>query len=372
MMKFKFTILVALLSLTVTSAHAYTFRFMLQKEPIHTDMAIKAWQCVMEHPDANEFDCDNYIPSEKLPNELVVNNNPLTLNQSDIYYASIWADDPVRELQKRKLHKVALWTFRLIGDKCADLKDGLPDGVRCTAHYGNMQFMHSMEHESNLSPKETQQAILDWAEFSYKVALNEKDANGDYFTEQKHCEYFNEENPSKFQKSMLPGGPTGFPCDDGDTEIPWTLGTIFSFNCWLRSSTCWEYSGLNDPRTRKAALGAILHMIQDSYAKGHTSRGNDVQAAINTMECAPIEQFQNYSIQNHETHSEGDKYPILSDNCASSEIHGPVTATAEIIRLFSQDKSPAVVKQYLADHVFVLAADDKLRGAGATDLMTTE
>lgn len=356
------------------TVNAYTFKFLGQKEPVHTDMALKAWKCVVEHPDENEFDCDSYTSQKGLSKSLKANVNPLVFDQDDIYYAVIWADDPVRELQKKKLHKAALWTFRLLGDKCADLKNGLPDGVRCTAHYGNMQFLHSMEGTSDLPAEQTQQAILDWLTFAYKVAINQKDAEGIYFTEQKHCEYFDVDTPSRFQKSMIPAGPDGFPCGDGDTKRPWTLGTIFSFNCWVRSEMCWEYSGVNDPRTRKAALGAIMHAVQDSYAKGHTSRGNDSMELVNKIECSPIEQFQNYSIQNHDIHGEGDRPPTLGDSCfvAENPIHGPVTATAEILRLFSQSVSPSKLRKYLADHVFLLAENEKLKNSGTTELMKAE
>lgn len=365
------TLVSVLFLCALCTSEAYTFRFLGQKEPVHTDMSIKAWQCVLEHPDENGFNCDNYTPSAQIPTSLIANTNTLSLNEKDIYYAVIWADDPARELQKKKLHKALLWTFRLISDKCNDLKSGLPDGIRCTAHYGNMQFMHSMENVKDLPAEQTQQAILDWLTFAYKVAINKKNSKGEFFTEQKYCQYFGVENPSKFQKSMLPAGLNGFPCGEGDSKTPWTLGTIFSFNCWVRSETCWEYSGSNDPRTRKAALGAIMHAIQDSYAKGHVSRGNDTRDLINKIECSPIEQFQDYSSQNHDLHGKGDKDPTLSESCSNKNnvIHSPVTATAEVIRLFKQDASPEKVRQYLEDHVFLLASSEKLKNSGSTELM---
>ena len=372
MIKIGIRLAVAILFITPLIAKAYTFRFLGQKDPIHTDMSIKAWQCVLEHPGENEFDCDNYQPSQNLPKSLNANVNLLALDEKDIYYASIWADDPVRELQIKKLHKVALWTFRLVDDKYADLKDGLPDGMRCTAHFGDMQFMHSMEGSPNLSAKETQQAILDWLTFAYDVAVNKKDSDGRHFTEQEHCTYFDVENPSKFQKSMIPAGADRFPCGEERAKNPWTLGTIFSFNCWIRSETCWEYSGVNDPRTRKAALGAIFHAIQDSYAKGHTSRGNDTVDSINEIECSPIEQFQNYSIKDHDKHGNGDMpAPTLAASCSTPDnpIHGPVTATAEVLRLFTQNASSDTVRNYLKSHVFLLAEESKLKNSGTTELM---
>lgn len=360
-------LILCMLPMTVS---AYTFQFMLMKDPVHTDMSIKAWQCVMEYPDTNGFDCDNYTPKEGLPETLTINANQLTIDKSDIYYASIWADDPIRELRKRKFHRAILWTIRLVGDKCRNLKDGLPDGLRCTAHYGSMQFMHAMESENQLPAMQTHAAILEWLRFAYEVASNKQNASGKHFTEQKHCDYFNVDSPSKFQQSMLPRGASGFPCSD-DMERPWSVGTIFSFNCWFRSESCWEYTGTNHPMVRKAALGAILHAVQDSYAQGHTSRGNTSEELINQIDCAPIEQFQNYSLQNHDQHGKADKTPTLGPSCLEdgNPIHGPVTASAEILRLFSQNATPDEVLNYLTNHVFVLAANNKLKLAGTSVLM---
>lgn len=371
MLKLPATFTVLILLIAPIQVLAFTFEFIGIKDPVHTDMAIQALNCAVTYPDDDSVNCETLDSPKQSPTLHKSAVNPITVTEDDIYYGVIWADDPLRELRKRKLHRVLLWTFRLTFDQCKDLQSGLPDGIRCTAHYGNMQFMHAMEGENAAPASKTQEAILDWIEFAYKVALNDTLDNSQHFRTTLHCDYFNAESPSKLQQSMIPNGVNRFPC--GELERPWTVGTIFSFNCWFRSETCLEFTHENAKTTRIAALGAILHTIQDSFAKGHTSRGNDSLALLNQIECAPIAQFQNYKDQDHDTHGDADEMPLTySETCFNADgslpsIHGPITASAQVLRIFKNHADPAKLRQYLKEHVFVLTDDAK--PAGSTDLM---
>jgi len=353
---------------------AFQFEFLWIKDPVHQDMAEFALNCFIKNPSKHRFICEgnDFVDGPKFYQGDVSQLDKLTV--SDIREAVTWSDDPVRELRKRKPHKVLLWTFRLIGDECGNYRGGLKDGLRCTTHYGNLQFMHSMESLKDESPIETQKAILDWVEYAYNVALNQKKEAG-YNNDNDYCTYFKSDNPSKFQKAMAPQNTDAsyqFPCNQSD-NTPWQLGTFFALSCWWGSSICSEYTYGNNYLVRKSALGAVLHAIQDSYAKGHTSRGNDKIDRINTFECAPIRQFQLYTEQDHEAHGEADTYPKPSVSCLnlnSDDIDGPVTASAEVIRLFFSNENSGVVRKYLAEHVFKLSKNADL--AGVTKLFELE
>ncbi len=364
------TLLLLLISFILSShTYAFHFEFLFIKDPVHQEMAEKALRCVAENPQINEMNCENFNvkgTSKRIDFDI---NEMTELTVDDIQEAITWADDPVRELRKRKFVRALLWTFRLLGDECEGKRGGLKDGLRCSTHYGDFQFMHSMENEDGISAEETQKAILDWIEYSYKVAINKQDSIG-FYNDNDYCDFFSVKNQTKFQKAMRPTNSAGiseFPCKVID-DTPWELATPFAFSCTLGSVNCTEYSNGNDFLVRKAALGAVLHAIQDSYAKGHASRGNDVADAINTYECSPIRQFQLYTKQDHDKHGDADKTPTPSNDClnAENDIHGPVTASAEVIRLFSQGAESKTVIEYLKEHVYKLA--DTTYPSGTTNL----
>ncbi|WP_340677122.1 hypothetical protein [Paraglaciecola sp.] len=349
------------------NVHAFQFEFLFIKDPVHQDMAEKALKCVALHPDANEINCES-IDVSAAPEYINLDINGMTtLSVADIRESVVWADDPVRELRKRKLHKSLLWVFRLLANECKDLRDGLKDGLRCSTHYGPLQFMHAMESVEQRPAKDTQKTILDWIEYSYKVAVNTADATG-YFNDKDYCSHFEMQEDSAFKNAMFPQDASGnalFPCNQHD-DTPWQLGTVFSFSCWFGSVVCSEYSFGNNYVARKAALGAILHAIQDSYSKGHTSRGGDSEEAINRYECSAIDQFQLYTEQNHDKHTEADTAPKdVSAVCflENEDIHGPIRASAEIIRLFKQGEAADKVVSYLSKHVFLLTNDAKKSGS---------
>ncbi len=347
-------------------AFAYQFEFLNIKDDVHQRMAEQALLCFTSNPGKHRFSCDGKTFSTAPDVYLGSVNGLNLLTVDDVRRAVVWPDDPVRELSVTKIPRAALWAFRLVVDQCKKYRAGIQDGLRCSSHYGSLQFMHAMEGLKGESAKETQKAILDWSVFAYRVAVNKQDSSG-YYNDKDYCEFFAKEPRSKFVNAMSPqdlDGGAQFPCQKKDSS-PWQMSTPFALSCTWGSATCAEYTYGNNFIVRKAALGAILHVIQDSYAKGHASRGNDV--AINTYECAAIRQFQVYTEQDHERHAQADTYPYPSTACISGEadVDGPVTASAEVIRMFFANEDESKLRAYLADHVFKLA--DDLKEAGATD-----
>ncbi len=378
-MWFKYAIAMVTFALCNASlAYAYEFEFAFYGNPVHTDMAARAVRCAASAKSIEEItDCEN---QRLVAVQTVVeseNGDTIPISIADMESAVIWSDDPIRELRWYKFYRVPIWVYRIAEDECAGKLEGLEHGLRCSSHYGPFQFLHAMESETSLPADQTLATILAWIEYAYAVAMNEK-RGGTYHNDRPYCETLSAEYGSneKFLRAMMPDGHDGYPCKkDGPA---WRISTPFSFSCFLRSTSCRETIQPNDAGIRKAALGSILHVIQDSYAKGHTSRGRDSLEFIDRIERAPIKQFQIYGDQNHECHKKADKLAPVED-CNGSEqcaypvgpasyaIDGPITASAKILKYYSVGAKWRVVERYLRKHVFVL--DGERSGAGTTELM---
>lgn len=345
----------------IYKSYAYEFQFLGMGNPVHEQLTEAALRCVIENSNDNFTNCENFIPSTRnmtLPLDI---NGMNELTVEDLVYAVRWPDDPVRELRGYKLLKIPLWGAHMRYAKCKGKRDGFEDGLRCSSHYGPAQFMHSMEGKYHEMPSETKNVILDWISFSYQVSVN-KQENGKYFSETDYCDYFsNLPSETYFKQVMYPNGGNGFPCKVKDSD-PWRVSTPFSLSCSIGVYNCTEWNGVNDLRVRRAALGAILHAIQDSYANGHTMRGEVNHENINQYSCSAIKQFQVYSKQNADKHKHADLKAEPSINCLNpslndDSVHGPITASAHIIRLFKNKAIPTEIYSYLEKHVFVTNAN---------------
>lgn len=362
-------LLVAFLLFSSSRVFSYEFEFLGMGSPVHDQLTEKALRCIMENENDVFTNCESFRPTNNKRALKVDVYGMKELAVDDLVLAARWSDDPVRELRGYKLLKVPLWGAQMRYVKCKGSREGLKDGLRCSSHYGPAQFLHSMEGQLNKSPEVTRNAILDWVEFSYQVAVNAKVA-GKHFVEEEYCSYFSGLDDDKyFKRIMYPGDGNDFPCNQDD-ETPWRVSTPFSFSCSVGVYNCTEWNGVNDMRVRRAALGAILHAIQDSFSQGHASRVGENTDSVNKYSCAPIKQFQVYGEQDSEKHTDSDVKASPSDNCLSPSlnqggVHGPITASAHVIRLF-KNKSPAKdVRDYLARHVFVV--NDGALLAGSTE-----
>jgi len=349
--------LVVLMSVSFSHVEAFEFSFLGIKDPVHEKFSKLALRCLIENPEVEFADCESFVPKSKARKFQTSINNFGWLTTKNISNAVKWPDDPVRELRPYKILKMPVWLAHMSLKKCKNLKGGLKHGLRCSSHYGPAQFLHSMEFQKGEPIENTHSAILDWIEYSYLVASNEKEGEN-YFLQKNYCEFFQNRKSSYFRDVMYPNNGQDFPCNQTD-ETPWLVGTPYSFSCSIGIANCMSYKGENDKRIRLAALGAILHTIQDSYAKGHTHRGGESDDQINLYDCTPIKRFQVYGEQNTKRHGQADQTPLAGSSCSDAKInqtsiHGPITASSHILRLFSAGKPAIEVREYLAKHVFVI------------------
>jgi hypothetical protein len=96
------------------------------------------------------------------------------------------------------------------------------------------------------------------------------------------------------------------------------------------------YHSKNNFELRRRALGSILHLVQDSYAKGHTVREDWESGDLYNANSGRIRYFQDYAEQDGHKHGE---YDTNEENPAHwQEIPGSLAAykrTSEIINLFN-------------------------------------
>ena len=190
------------------------------KQSIHEDMAIAA-----------------FIGS-KLPFPKGTEYNNLNPNQWEYMRGLIWSDDPTCLLfvdspesnNQLGLGKEFLQEFFL----------GPEFGITKRSHFGDLQFLHGMGSQTNEDPNVTKKNMIAWLEVVYKLAIGQDVSEADRLDKRF---------PDLFNASSNPSGNVD-------------LRHLFL-------GTTPSYRKANIPRR---ALGHCLHMIQDSYAVGHTLR----------------------------------------------------------------------------------------------------
>ncbi|KAF4965852.1 hypothetical protein FSARC_6372 [Fusarium sarcochroum] len=109
------------------------------------------------------------------------------------------------------------------------------------SHYGDLQFLHCMASNRGEDPDETKEKVMVWMEVMYKLATGEDGINPDMEVSKTKL--------TKFcpVRSLPP--------------------QYLSLAYFLAKTS--QFEGLD---IRRRALGSMFHVIQDSYAIGHTRR----------------------------------------------------------------------------------------------------
>jgi hypothetical protein len=133
------------------------------------------------------------------------------------------------------------------------------------SHFGDLQFIHSMASQKDEPAEDTQRRMLGWAEFTWRVMRGELSLETDM--------------------SAVPVAPVAerFKKTALRVQDLFTLGNVS-----LR-----RYLG-------DVAFGSLLHMVQDSFAKGHSERRDPIfqQKCVGGNEAAPgaIREFHVYGL----------------------------------------------------------------------------
>jgi len=165
--------------------------------------------------------------------------NNLDKKQWEYFRGVIWPDDPSCLLFKNLPDSNS--TFGLGAEFLNDFWSSDPNLMTQRSHFGNLQFLHGMATKLDEAPNETKAKLLQWFEVMYKLAVG---GEGVTENDQLH-QWF----PGSFSATSTPTGDR-------------TLRDLLL-------STTPDYRKVDISRR---ALGVCLHMIQDSYAVGHTLR----------------------------------------------------------------------------------------------------
>lgn len=255
--------------------------------------------------------------------------------QGAYWEAVRWSDDPTRQLKS-----VFTWPkFAIVVQfRCPKLvtQQGFFAGLSCGSHHGQMQFMHSMASSQNETSAETKQLIRGWSKYAFRIATGQIELNDNY------CQTATE-NADQAANKLAPEGLSY--CEDREVNgthfDAWTARTLFAFHCdkMFSSVSCDVLENDADKEiARIAAIGALLHLIQDSFSQSHAMRGpiGDGKLYDSKIECLPVQRFYYYG-DNKDTHSSADKAPNTSDSCAlSATILDPVTAGARLLYFVDQ------------------------------------
>lgn len=160
-------------------------------------------------------------------------------------------------------------------------------------HFGDLQFFHAMASRDGEATCETQRRITIWAEFAWRVAL------GEYGL----ATLLREVKVPGFNELM--GRPD------------WRVQDLFTYGIdRVRSSI------------KQVAFGSLLHLMQDSFAKGHTDRLEptyDAHCSGTGAEThlAPgrIREFHAYNNQDHKIHKTYDSRAELMAHIANTRPH---------------------------------------------------
>lgn len=181
------------------------------------------------------------------------------------------------------------------------------------SHFWDMQFLHGMACVVGEAPATTRQRALMWAEFMYKVAVGQP-VSGSNTTDRS--------NPNVVAATLLksvqiPPSPSA-----GQS----TIASYFSSATNPASSATIGYLlTRNDPydnlKMGRRAIGSVMHLIQDSFARGHTRRvllnpDDVVGAHVRSITFKPntwgqwgdVITFHAYHGQDEDVHSSFDAY----------------------------------------------------------------
>lgn len=364
---------VAVCSLLFTTAgeSASAYKLVVRKQRVHEAMVGSSVQCYLRArksgSQVGSCAMDRALSAELeagQDNASAVEGISLgraTPSLQDLKSGVRWPDDPQRKLRgARGIRSAANFgsafsVFRY----CKKYKDKPINeaGLLCASHFGGLQFLHAMASHKDESSAETKARILDWARLSYDFAsasIKDGDALCDVASRYPTIE------------RSLTGSPSSFICKGGkikqggkwvSTE-PRTVGEFFGFTCKraLTSTQC-HVTETSIAERRIAALGALLHVVQDSYSQGHARRTVNGKAPTRpAVVRGPIEQFFDYNQQRGREHGKLDEWPLTlpGDGCPNQVDH-PIAAGAKLLEFVANQADSDTVVDYLDSHVFVVS-----------------
>lgn len=265
-------------------------------------------------------------------------------NSSGYKEAVRWPDNPLRQTNPISgvhalVNSKGKRCLRLLRRNADNIQNA---GLPCRTHFGDLQFWHAMRSSPTEPMVETRAKILNWARFNYRVATGAVAPNADF------CEQFT--GNTAFDAAMV---PPNFAYCSGARD-PWTVGEFYTFSCPTNPLDCGTIPNVD--AVKKVALGAVLHMIQDSYSQSHALRTDTPirdrkGLLIARVECGKPRYYEHYNKKTSKRHSKADDWPELGACPEGAEADDVITASARAL-YHLQNSSEATFMKYLEDRVF--------------------
>jgi len=201
------------------------------------------------------------------------------------------------------------------------------------SHFGDLQFLHAMASEDGELARETKRRIMMWAQFTWEVNRGHYDLG------------------TKLRDVYAPCMEESFGREEWTVQDLFTLG-----NRVLR------------PWIKEVAFGSLLHMVEDSFAKGHVDRaeaifGAPCPGAEEYLAPGVIREFHSYINQDPAKHDHYDGRKALA-----AHIEGEKPNVVDVGQaLLDYQRNGATweeVKPFL-DCVFALGNPEAKASAGA-------
>jgi hypothetical protein len=308
------------------------------KNPVHEAITLNALDCQV--PAGTEFEC--------LTREAIQKHQVLL-------YGVRWPDDPPFALSRsnpprssncnpavtlRSTAQPQCWKT-LFSDAAATAKINLAndpsspafgpgDYLLYRSHFGDLQFFHAMAaHDGELAAV-TQRRMKTWAHFLWGIAV----------------------------------GST--PTDRFIRDVePVALGDYFPGDI---TATNLLATGIVEVRKElpKVAIGALLHMVQDSFSQAHADRGAETGAMCPDLpqfaQPGRIEQFYSYAGQMGASHDREDTFSAL--HLHTLQVSPTVVDTSRAFLTLWKDGASWETAEKLFDCVFALRFPGAPAGPG--------
>jgi hypothetical protein len=202
------------------------------------------------------------------------------------------------------------------------------------SHFGDLQFLHAMASQDGELASETQQRILMWSELMWKIVIGELRLNTNLRDVKiTHLDKF-------------------FPITS-----PWTVQELLT----LSNKPARNY-------IKDVALGSLLHMVQDSFASGHTDRAESLRdqmcvSAPTFSAPGVIREFHSYAHQDTGEHAKRDSRDAMIKEIESEETN-LIEVGRVIWQLSLENAKWESVKPYF-ECIFAIQDPNKAASAGA-------
>jgi hypothetical protein len=239
-----------------------------------------------------------------------------------------WNDDPCAQLFRGSVRNPLRasfgydWYFDFRAARATTTGDfsALECPLLGESHFGRLQFLHAMAHAASIEAQVTLEQVVGWASVAYRLSTGVLDA--------------------KQPLSMDP-----------------VAGKLLGDKAALSAAQL--FVGATPAETRERALGSLLHLLQDSFARGHVERDQS----------GAIVRFLSYRGQDTAKHSHDDAWGT-GDTDAARIVATPgaalaIDASAEVVSMHMRGASWSDVENYLRRGPLRMAPETKPSGTGA-------